>query len=189
MPNSLPFVAPVDFSSLQGHNLLDPTSAQDFSSKNYVDTSITTKTARLIAREIRTSNMTGITAITRVVSVTAPIVNGHSYRVIANGEAYIDTSTGTSQHELRYTTNGVDPAVTDTVLDRTIINHSVAGTPDALNIQALFDATSSGTFKATVCTQRVSGTGTANIAAAATFPLKLTVEDLGTTLTNTGTVY
>jgi hypothetical protein len=40
MTNNMPVVAPVDLSSNQGHNLLDPTSAQDFATKNYVDTSV-----------------------------------------------------------------------------------------------------------------------------------------------------
>jgi hypothetical protein len=37
VPASAPVVAPLDFSSLQGHSLADPTSAQDSATKNYVD--------------------------------------------------------------------------------------------------------------------------------------------------------
>lgn len=144
---------------------------------------------QLVGRELRTTNMTLITAITRVVQVSAPVTSGRSYAVRCSGEAYCDTSTGTSQHELRYTTNGVDPVVTDTVLDRSILNHNVAGVPDCLLVDGIFDAGATGTLKVTLCTQRISGAGTINIAAASTFPLKLQVIDLGPTIANSGVIY
>ena len=141
-------------------------------------------------RNQRTTNSTLASAIVRVLSVTAPVIAGRTYRVVCDGEVYSNTGAATTQHELRYTTNNTEPTTSSTVLGRAIVRHdSTTGTPDQCHIEALFMCVSTGTLRVAVTTTRVIGSVTVAWTADATYPMTLTVQDVGDTVSATGTVY
>lgn len=144
----------------------------------------------VVGRNRRTTNSTLGSAITRVLSVTAPVVAGRSYRVTCHGEVYSNSGAATTQSELRHTTDNTEPSTTSAVLARAVVRHdSTAGIPDSVTIVGEFICTATGTLRVALCIQRVSGAVTVGWAADATFPTTLTVEDVGETVSATGTVY
>lgn len=144
----------------------------------------------LVGRNQRTTNSTLGTTILRVLSASALVVAGRTYRVTAAGEVFSNSGVATTQNEIRYTTNGVEPAATDTVLARALVQHaSTSGVPDSVIIIGNFVAATSGTLFVVVCCTRVAGAVTVAWAADPTFPMTLTIEDVGTTVSTTGTIY
>ncbi len=144
----------------------------------------------LVGRNQRTTNSTLGSTIARVLSTSAPIVSGRSYRVVASGEIYSDAGIATTQNELRFTTNGDEPLTTSTVMGRTIVRHDSTGAiPDGAHILAYYHSSTTGTLKVALCIQRVAGAVNVAWTADATFPTTLTIEDVGPTVTSTGTVY
>lgn len=147
---------------------------------------------RIVGRNQRTTDSTGSATIVRVLSVIAPVVAGRTYRVMCDGEVFISgNNAATSQHELRYTTNNTEPTTSSTVLGRAVVRHdSVTTTPDQVHIEAMFHCVSTGTFRVAVTSTRVLGAaGNVTWTALATYPMILVVEDMGDTVTVTGTVY
>lgn len=144
----------------------------------------------VVGRNQRTTNATGISAIARVLSTTAPVVAGRTYRVHLHAEVFSSSGAATSQNELRYTTNNTEPTTTSTILTRGVIRHdSTTSVPDEFEITGYFAAVSTGTFRVAWCLQRVVGAVNVNCSADANFPATLTVEDVGDTVATTGTVY
>ncbi|GAA2543624.1 hypothetical protein [Pseudonocardia hydrocarbonoxydans] len=144
----------------------------------------------LVGRNQRTTNSAAITTIARVLSTTAPVVAGRTYRVTCYGELFGNSGAATTQNELRHTTNNTEPTTTSPILGRALVRHdSTIGIPDTCVIVAYFYASATGTLRVAVCTQRVAGTVTVAWTAAPDFPMSLTVEDVGDTIATTGTVY
>jgi hypothetical protein len=145
---------------------------------------------QLVGRNQRTTNSTLSAAIVRVLSVIAPVKAGRTYRIVCDGEVYSDTGAATSQHELRYTTNNTEPTTGSTVIGRAIVRHdSTTGTPDQCHIEGLFVCTVDATLRVAVTTTRVVGAVNVAWTAAPTFPMQLMIEDIGDTISTTGTVY
>lgn len=145
----------------------------------------------IVGRNQRTSNITSSSGATpiRTLSTIASVVSGRTYRVSAMFEVSAATADATSQNELRYTTDNTEPLVSSTVLNRSLIEHGLSGVPDSVFIEAFFICTATGTFRVALCISRVAGAGNITLEAGATFPATLTVEDMGLTVSTTGTVY
>jgi hypothetical protein len=147
----------------------------------------------VVGRNIRTTDQTGITTTeVRTLSTSANVVNGRSYRVWAQFEAYksaVDATVVLTQHSLRYTTDNTEPTITSTILHRTIFKHDIMATPDSLHCDALFHSAATGVFRVALTSLIAVGSGTATVAASATVPCILVIEDAGPTVTATGTVY
>lgn len=144
----------------------------------------------IVGRNQRTTNSAPITTIARVISVTAPVVAGRTYRVMCYGELFGNTGAVTTQNELRFTTDNTEPLVTSAILGRSIVRHdSATGIPDSCIVVEHFYAAATGTLRIAVCTQRVAGAVTVAWTADAQFPMSLIVEDMGITIATTGTIY
>lgn len=145
----------------------------------------------IVGRNQRTTNITSTSGSTpiRVLSTTAPVVAGRTYRVSAFFEVSVVTADATTQNELRYTTNDTEPTVSSTVLSRSLTEHGVSGVPDSISIEAFFPAASTGTLTVALCISRVVGSGNITLEAGGTFPATIVVEDVGATVAATGTVY
>lgn len=144
----------------------------------------------LVGRNQRTTNSAAYTTIARILSVRAPIIQGRTYRVQYQAEEF---STGavpnTGQTELRFTTNDAEPIVTSPVMARALVRHDADGIPDAVTIIGYHYASVTGFLRVAVCGTRVVGTGSLATAADAQFPAAITIEDVGDTITPSGTVY
>jgi hypothetical protein len=143
----------------------------------------------VVARNRRTTNTPAVTAATRVLSVIAPVTSGRTYRVLCHGEAFAASVPTTSQLELRYTTNNVEPTTTAPVLARALVNHEVTAVPDTFTIVGEYLSSTTGTLRVVLCTTRVVGTSTVTVVGDPAFPTHLSVEDVGPTVATTGTVY
>lgn len=143
----------------------------------------------IVARNLRTTNISTTGAIIRVLSVRAPVKAGRSYRVSAMFEVDAATVPATSQDELRFTTDDTEPTVTSTVLSRCLMDHRVASVPDAEFIEGFFHASADGWLRVALCITRAIGAGSITLDAAPTFPTTITVEDVGDTVSTSGTVY
>lgn len=140
-------------------------------------------------RQRRTTNISTAGAITRTVATSAAVVAGRTYRVWSQFEIDCTAVPATSQCEVRYTTNGVDPTVTDAILCRALIGHQTAAVPDSVHVDGLFVCTANATLKVVLCIARPIGSGTITLNAASTSPCELVIEDMGRTVTAAGTVY
>lgn len=144
----------------------------------------------IVGRNQRTTDIVGITTITRVLSTVASVFAGRTYRVTFDGEAVSDLAAATSQHELRYTTNNTEPTTVSPVLDRAVVVHSsTAAIPDQVHVEGYFHCGATGVLRVALCTLRAAGSVSVAVAAAATFPAKLIIEDCGATVSTSGTVY
>lgn len=143
----------------------------------------------IVGRSQRTTNSTASATIVRVLSVIAPVVAGRSYRVWCDGEIFSTSTACVAQSELRYTTNNTEPATSSTVLGRSLTPTAAGGTPNMCHIEAFFHAVSTGTLRVAVTTTRVVGADTVSWTADATYPMLLVVEDIGDTISTTGTIY
>lgn len=144
----------------------------------------------VIARNIRATGITppGSTN-TRMLSTIATVTSGRSYKVTAKMEAVSTVSGVTSQTELHYTTDGTEPTSSSTIMGRTIWDHRTSGVPDTVIVEGYYHALASGTFRVALTGYRVVGTGDIAFSGAATYPMTLTVEDVGLTVAVSGTVY
>lgn len=145
--------------------------------------------ASLVGRNERTTAHTTSGTIARTLSTTSSVVSGRIYRVWAQFEIYPATAPATTQCELRYTTNNTEPTTTSTVLARSLTDHRVTGVPDSIHIDGLYVPGSSHTFRVALCVSRVVGSGNITVEAGATYPAQLVIEDLGPSISTSGTVY
>lgn len=144
----------------------------------------------LVGRNKRTTNSASVTSIARVLSVRAPVIAGRSYRVQLDGEIFGSNGATVCQSELRYTTSDVEPTTTSPVLARAVTRHdSTVAQPDAVSITGIYDATFDAFLRVALCLTRVSGSVGVQYGADSTFPVHLTIEDVGLTVATSGTVY
>lgn len=143
----------------------------------------------VVGRNRRTTNSTAVSAATRILSVIAPVFTGRTYRVLVHGEIFANAAANVSQSELRYTTDNTEPLTSSTLLARGLKYHTLNGIPDEITIVGEFVCTSNATLRVAVVTARVVGASTVAWSADATFPMHIKIEDLGTTVSTTGTVY
>lgn len=146
----------------------------------------------VVARNRRTTNLVsnGSGSIYRVLSTIVSVTAGRTYHVWAQGECDTGVTPATSEPQLRYTTNNTEPTVTSTILAQQVIDHRLVGVPSLLHIDGLFICTASGTFRVALCHQRaIDAAGPVAIIASANRPCDLVVEDVGLTVSTTGTVY
>lgn len=143
----------------------------------------------MVARNQRTSNSSTYTSIARIISVRAPVVGGRTYKVQFQGEEFPTGGDAVGQTEMRYTTDDTEPLTSSTIMARALVHHINDGVPDAVAIVGLFHASSDGFLRVVICGTRVIGTATCAMAASASFPATLTVEDVGDTIAVSGTVY
>lgn len=146
----------------------------------------------LVGRNSRTAviTSTGTTAATatRVLSTSAPVVAGRSYRVRFRTNLRHSVNAAVGEIDIHFTTNNVEPAVTDTTLTQGLVYLTTAGTSNTIEITATYDATATGTFRVMAAIYS-SVAGTITLAASATNPTELDIEDIGDTISATGTVY
>lgn len=143
----------------------------------------------VVGRNRRTTNSAAVSANTRILSVIATVFAGRTYRVMAHGEIFGNAAAQTSQNELRYTTNNTEPTTASPVLARALKFHELNGIPDEVTIVGEFVCTVNAVLRVAVCTARAIGASTVAWSADATFPMHISIEDLGTTVSTTGTVY
>ena len=143
----------------------------------------------IVGRNQRTSVHTTSGTIARTLSTTSSVVSGRIYRVWAQFEMYAASAPATSQCELRFTTDNTEPTTTSTVLARALTDHRVTDVPDFVHIDGLYVPASSHTFRVALCVSRVVGSGNISVSAGATFPAQLVIEDLGPSVSTSGTVY
>lgn len=170
---------------------LNPVSKQQF------DTGIAGRAAAnhthsaIVGRMARTTDTAAITTTeTRVLSVRAPVVTGRMYRVSLKATAYWTTSSSVAEIKLRHTTNDVEPTTSSAILDYLWIPPGQAAVTFISGyVDALFVPSASGFLRVLATVVRVGGTGAVTLPAAATYPMVLTVEDIGEPVLPTGTVY
>lgn len=144
----------------------------------------------IVGRNFRTTNMTGITAITRCLSCSAPITAGRTYRISVYGEVFGNAGATTIQAELRYTTNGVEPSTTDTVMcQNNMTLPSTTGVPESCSMEAIYPSAISGTLFVALTLFRVAGAVTVAFTGSAVSPTHIEIADAGPTVAVSGTVY
>jgi hypothetical protein len=153
-------------------------------------------TGNTIARARRTTSTASSTSTTPVAiqRLAAPVIAGRLYRVKCPNVMFSNTAAAlTSLHvavaTLRITTDGSAPSQSSTLLDQAHL-HMPSGmplaTPLALDIEAIYAATFTGTL--TVLQSFYAGVGTQGLSAVANtaYPLDLVIEDAGVDPTATG---
>ena len=145
----------------------------------------------LVARNLRTTNLSSSSGATpvRVLSVRGPVKAGRTYKVTSVAEFDAATVPATSQNELRYTVDDTEPTVTSTIMQRHLLNHTVASVPSASVVEAYYTASSDGFLRVVLCLSRALGSGNVTMDADPGFPCTLTIEDVGDTVSTSGTVY
>jgi len=145
----------------------------------------------IVGRFSRTTNSPGWNSTTkvRILQVNATVRNGRTYMIFGYGEVTGDTAGMISQSELRITTNGVDPVVTDTQIGRSLITTDAIGIPKACILMATFVATANATLKAMICTNRPLGSGSGVWECASDRPMFMNIADCGPTITPAGVAY
>lgn len=156
-------------------------------------TDTATRTQGVVGRNRRTTTLstTASTSGTaqRIISTTASVTNGRTYKLWAHLEVDAATVPATSQVEMRYTTNNTEPTVSSTQVARAVTDHRVASVPDSLDVIGLYPATASGTLRVAVMLFRAVGSGTLTVDATSTSLGEIVIEDMGPTVSTSGTVY
>ena len=144
-----------------------------------------------VGNNIRTTDSSAFnTTSVRIMSTRVPVRNGRSYLVIAAGELVVAAAgAATVQSEIRYTTNDTEPTTTSTQLGRGICTLDATGIPTLTTFLSVFNSVANGFFRPVVCSVRVAGAVNCQWTAASGRPMILYVEDIGPTVSATGTVY
>jgi hypothetical protein len=145
----------------------------------------------VVGRNVRTSDSPTFTGTAvRILSTRAPVMNGRSYAIVVDGEVEM-TSAGaaTTQHELRITTNDVEPTTSDTQLARIVTFQDPSGVPVGVHDEAYFHASADGFLRVAVCSHRPVGSNAGQWTASSDRPMTLSIIDVGPTVATTGTVY
>ena len=153
---------------------------------------IDTRICPIVGRNVRTTDSPGFasnTTRTRIMQTNATVRNGRTYKLIAYGEVVSNVAADVTQHEMRITTNGVDPVVTDTQVGRSLVTTVTAGIPQAVVMEALFICTANATLKFLVCSFRPIGTGAPVWTCASDRPMFMAIADCGPTVSTSGVVY
>lgn len=144
---------------------------------------------KVVGRNARTTNTTSAPGPYAVLSVRAPVVAGRSYLCTLQCESFGSVADNVAQHELRHTTNDVEPTTSSAVLFRSLVGHRLVGIPQSVTANGIFDCTATGFLRVLHTVFRASGSGNVAISASAAGPEILTVEDIGDTIASSGTVY
>lgn len=154
---------------------------------------INSRICPIVGRQGRTTNSPSFNSTTkvRILQVNAPVRNGRTYKVLCFGELTGSAATDVYQSEIRITTNGVDPVVTDTQIGRGLITTITGAIPLACIIEALFVCTANATLKAMVCSFRaINNAGGSGVwEAGAGREMFMLVQDCGPTISPAGVVY
>lgn len=160
-------------------------------------TSLTTDLAArsqgVVGRNRRTTSIstTATTSGTaqRIISAFASVVSGRTYKLWAHLEIDAATVPATSQVEMRTTTDGTEPTVFSTQVARALTDHRVASVPDSLDVIGLYPCGFTGTLGVMVAVFCAIGSGTLTNDAATTSLGEIVIEDMGPTVSTSGTVY
>lgn len=138
----------------------------------------------IIARGNRGSVSTGTTATAAtsaqgVLRLSCPMLSGRAYKVEALPFGVYCTAAATVGAQLTYTTNGTTPAATSTLLKFGQRQVPTASEVQTLDISGIYVPSSDLTFGVLLSLWRVSGSGTAQMYGASTWPIELLVTDLG----------
>jgi hypothetical protein len=156
-------------------------------------TDLSNKPLGVVGRNRRTTSIstTASTSGTaqRIISAFASVVNGRTYKLWAHLEIDAATVPATSQVEMRITTNGAEPTVSSTQVARALTDHRVASVPDSLDVIGLYPATATGTLGVMVAFFRAVGSGTLTNDATSVSLGEIAIEDMGPTVSTSGTVY
>lgn len=148
---------------------------------------------RIVGRNRRTSsiNTTATSAGTalRIFTVQAQVLAGHTYEISMRGELLNTAAPSTAQIDMRYTTNGVEPTVSDTQLYREIVRLDGISIPESINGSFTYQATSDVQLRVTAAMFSAIGGGTLTFGASASSPGEMTIEDKGFTVAIAGTIY
>lgn len=129
-------------------------------------------------------------ALARVISTSAPVRAGRTYRLSGHAEVYTDGAPATVQAELRYTTSGAEPTTTATLLNRWLGRADVDDIPVTVSPSGLITPSSAGTLHVVLCTLALLSGGTGyQVGGAATYSAEITIEDVGEARGVTGTIY
>lgn len=129
-------------------------------------------------------------ALARVISTSAPVRPGRTYRVSAHAEVYTDGAPATVQAELRYTTDGTEPTTTSALVNRWLGRADVDDIPVTVSPSGLYTPSSGGTLRAVLCTLALMSGGTGyQVGGLAGYPCEIVIEDVGPARAVSGAVY
>lgn len=122
----------------------------------------------------------------RIMSTTAQVRSGRTYKVSAHLEVYAPIVPNTAQAELYVSTTG-EPTLDSTQLNRAVTHLAVVDVPETLTVSGLYHATASGTLRAMLAVQVFgSGSGSFHAGGDSGYPAELWIEDVGPTRLVTG---
>lgn len=147
----------------------------------------------LVARNQRTTTIatTASTAGTaqRILSTGGPVVSGRIYRVSFRGAPRCSAVDATAELWLRYTTNGTEPTASSTGLAQCDVELGTADVPETVFLSKLYVPGSDHTFTVTAAFHRAVGSGTVTMDTSSTNPTEIVIEDLGESVSISGTIY
>lgn len=156
-------------------------------------TDLANRTLGVVGRNRRTTSKstTASTSGTaqRIISAFASVTNGRTYKLWAHLEIDAATVPATSQVEMRVTTDGTEPTTSSTQVARALTDHRVASVPDSLDVIGLYPAAFTGTLGVMVSVFRAIGSGTLTNDATSVSLGEIAIEDMGPTVSTSGTVY
>ena len=147
----------------------------------------------IVGRNQRTSTVstTATTAGTafRIFTAIAQVQAGNTYEVSFQGELRNSTAPSTAQVDFRYTTNGVEPTVSDTQLFRAIMRIDNISVPETVKGNKLYPAATDHELRVTAAMFSAIGGGTLVFDASAASPGEIFIEDKGPTVAISGAIY
>lgn len=150
----------------------------------------------IVGRNSRSSTLgvpfSGNGVLQRVMSTSAPVRSGRSYRVSSHAELYTDGGTIVVQAELRYTVDGSEPSVSSTLLNRWLGRVVVNDIPITLSPSGIYTPSSGGLLRVVLCVlvfDLGGPDGSYEVGGLAGYPAELVIEDVGQTRATSGTIY
>lgn len=148
---------------------------------------------KIVGRNRRTTGVstTATSAATafRMFTAVAQVLAGRTYEVSVRGELRNTVAPSTAEIDVRYTTNGVEPTVSDTQLYREVVRLDGTSIPESVNGSFLYTATTDVQLRVTAMMFSATGGGTLTYDCSASNPGEIIIEDKGHTIAIAGTIY
>lgn len=127
----------------------------------------------------------------RIFTARASVLAGRTYRISGRGALSHTAAPVTAQVNFHFTTNDVEPVVTDAIMFREIRRLSVTSVPESLIWSHLYKATTDHFLRVTPAMFTAIGAGSLLVfdAASGPSPGQIIIEDMGPTVPISGTIY